>query len=513
MRQLVRLFLITAVLLSGFVAASVRAQDLTSITGVTAPRFVPPARRRRPRQNPPSPRPNPRPTPRPRPNDRTTPPPVVDTDAEVDRAIVAGNTAREARNFSEAERQYRRAAALDASEARAYAGLGGIFYEQGRYTESQAALLRAAQLDPEDFGSRVNLAFAYNMLEQPAQADRWARDAIRIAPNEFSAYAALGWSLYRQQNFTEAERNYRRALELSPNTPGLHHDLGLVLLGANRTREAVETFRRALTINPRDTSSLHNLGLSFQRLGQLNEAAAQYERAFQVDPRLAVSHANLGLVRYVQSDFDAARREWQLAVQLGTTYPIARIGLTLLDGNLTEAHRQLSDYTADNASDEDGWLLLGDVRQTLGNETGAQEAYRRAREIAPDYAALPRPNLRRIIGTSSNERQNPVSQQNSNQPTTSAGRIINVGSLNGRTISRPEPVYSPVARAGRVQGAVVVRVTVDESGQVIAAEAVSGHPVLRPNAVAAARNARFAPMQMNGRAVRFTGTLVYNFRL
>jgi TonB family protein len=58
---------------------------------------------------------------------------------------------------------------------------------------------------------------------------------------------------------------------------------------------------------------------------------------------------------------------------------------------------------------------------------------------------------------------------------------------------------------------VAVQITIDENGLVTAASAVSGHPLLRAAAVEAARNATFPPTRLEGRPVKVTGVLVYNF--
>jgi TonB family protein len=63
----------------------------------------------------------------------------------------------------------------------------------------------------------------------------------------------------------------------------------------------------------------------------------------------------------------------------------------------------------------------------------------------------------------------------------------------------------------RASGRVTVQVTVDESGGVVSAKAVSGHPLLRQAAEAAARQSRFNPIRANNQIVPATGILVYNF--
>ena len=85
------------------------------------------------------------------------------------------------------------------------------------------------------------------------------------------------------------------------------------------------------------------------------------------------------------------------------------------------------------------------------------------------------------------------------------------GVLQGSATRRVTPTYPPLARAARVSGSVVVEVTVDESGNVMSARAVSGHPLLKDAAVAAARGWKFTPTQLSGVPVKVIGTITFNF--
>jgi TonB family protein len=88
---------------------------------------------------------------------------------------------------------------------------------------------------------------------------------------------------------------------------------------------------------------------------------------------------------------------------------------------------------------------------------------------------------------------------------------IQAGVLNGKATNLPAPEFPAIARQANASGTVTVKVVVDESGNVVAAHAVSGHPLLQSAAVTAARQARFTPTRMSGEPVRVSGTLVYNF--
>ncbi|HEV3470824.1 MAG TPA: TonB family protein [Pyrinomonadaceae bacterium] len=90
---------------------------------------------------------------------------------------------------------------------------------------------------------------------------------------------------------------------------------------------------------------------------------------------------------------------------------------------------------------------------------------------------------------------------------------VSGGVLNGKVISRVTPQYPPIAKAARASGTVVVQITVDESGRVISASAVSGHPLLQQAAASAVRQWRFSPTLLSGQPVKVTGTVTVNFTL
>lgn len=88
---------------------------------------------------------------------------------------------------------------------------------------------------------------------------------------------------------------------------------------------------------------------------------------------------------------------------------------------------------------------------------------------------------------------------------------LNGGVLNGKAVILPKPEYPAAAKAVKAQGTVSVQVLIDEGGNVISAEAISGHPLLRAASVDAARGAQFSPTVMNGSVVKVSGVLTYNF--
>ncbi len=88
---------------------------------------------------------------------------------------------------------------------------------------------------------------------------------------------------------------------------------------------------------------------------------------------------------------------------------------------------------------------------------------------------------------------------------------VSLGVINGKAKSLPVPVYPPPAKAVHASGEVNVQVTIDEKGNVISANAVSGHALLRQASEIAARSAKFTPTLLSNQPVKVTGIIVYKF--
>lgn len=78
-------------------------------------------------------------------------------------------------------------------------------------------------------------------------------------------------------------------------------------------------------------------------------------------------------------------------------------------------------------------------------------------------------------------------------------------------INQVKPVYPPLARSARVQGSVVLQVTIDKQGVITNLGVVSGHPLLDEAAVEAVRQWKYRPMLLNGQPIEVVTTVTVNF--
>jgi len=97
-------------------------------------------------------------------------------------------------------------------------------------------------------------------------------------------------------------------------------------------------------------------------------------------------------------------------------------------------------------------------------------------------------------------------------PAVAPPRVLKISRiLNSEAKLLPKPNYPPIAKQIRVQGTVAVQVLIDETGKVVSAHALSGHPLLVPEAVRAAKGALFSPTIIGDQAVKVSGVITYNF--
>jgi len=96
-------------------------------------------------------------------------------------------------------------------------------------------------------------------------------------------------------------------------------------------------------------------------------------------------------------------------------------------------------------------------------------------------------------------------------PGSSQVRFIDMNTV--RVLHQVTPVYPALARMTRVQGAVVLLMTIDETGVPTDVKVLAGHPGLQEAALQAARQWRFEPARVDGRPVPASFRLTLNFRL
>jgi periplasmic protein TonB len=83
----------------------------------------------------------------------------------------------------------------------------------------------------------------------------------------------------------------------------------------------------------------------------------------------------------------------------------------------------------------------------------------------------------------------------------------------GNLIYRVQPVYPPLARQARIQGAVQLRAIISKAGTIEQLTLESGHPMLAGAAIDAVRQWRYRPYRLNDEPIAIETEITVNFVL
>lgn len=99
------------------------------------------------------------------------------------------------------------------------------------------------------------------------------------------------------------------------------------------------------------------------------------------------------------------------------------------------------------------------------------------------------------------------------RPSISTPLRVSQGVAQGFLVREVKPVYPPLARQARIQGAVILEAIIGKNGSIENLRLVSGHPMLAPAAIEAVRQWRYRPYTLNGQPVDVETQVTVNFVL
>jgi tetratricopeptide (TPR) repeat protein len=182
------------------------------------------------------------------------------------------------------------AAASGSADAQGYALMGGMAYDEGRYSDAASAARSALQLDPKNTEANTVLHFSEGRVDGaggggPASKDGAASSGERgIAGGgaasggraTFGGFVGSGASLAPTdaQRGAAARLSAEQAQKAAANAIGLHDLTG-----------AMAFIERGLALNPKDPALLHLRGTVYAKQHDYQKALADEKSALELDPR------------------------------------------------------------------------------------------------------------------------------------------------------------------------------------------------------------------------------------
>lgn len=246
-----------------------------------------------------------------------------------EKVIAKGNAARSAPTprYTEAEQQYKLAATQDPKDARAQAGLGNTYLDQGRFAEAAAAYREALKIEPTYLPVYQPLAYALVRLNQYPEATETLKQALQYDPNNAEIHNNLGFAYVHAERYPDAVAACQQAITLLGQTgqaykqelqnrnevlSNAYKNLGNAYNGLKQYNDAADALKHATEIEPKNAAAHFNLGLALYNGRRYSEAIEAYKAVINLKPELAGAHFNLGLTYVAINDKEGAQREYNI---------------------------------------------------------------------------------------------------------------------------------------------------------------------------------------------------------
>ena len=143
-------------------------------------------------------------------------------------------------NWQEAEREFRRAIALNPNYAAAHQGYGDFLDHMGRFDEGLLEYNRARELEPLSMLIHANIAMHYSSARQVEEAAKQLTSTLEMDPNFAYAHWLLAAIYVIKPTLGDAIAEAQRAVALEPGSPRYIGILGMAYAVAGRRSEATK---------------------------------------------------------------------------------------------------------------------------------------------------------------------------------------------------------------------------------------------------------------------------------
>jgi TolB-like protein/Tfp pilus assembly protein PilF len=184
-------------------------------------------------------------------------------------------------DWAAAEKEFRKALELNASNADAHHSYSRLLASLGRLEEARAELTRAGELDPLSLLIQANRGVISYFGRQYEQAVRELKDASRVDPKFFVPYWGLGLCYEQMARYEDAVGQLQKAIDLSGRGANGIASLGHAYGLAGRRDEALKILQELETRSKERYVSAYQMALVHLGLQQNDAAMQQLEAAFQ----------------------------------------------------------------------------------------------------------------------------------------------------------------------------------------------------------------------------------------
>ena len=183
--------------------------------------------------------------------------------------------------WASAEKEYKRALALNPGYATAHHWYAWHLIVMGRNGDGIAELKKAESLDPFSLIISADLADALCIAHLYDDSVQQSQKALEMDPHFAVAHYQLGQALEQTHKHDEAIAEFRRAIELSGGNTTFESNLANAYAVAGRKEEAMKIVKDLERRQSQDSSTDASIALIYVGLGDNDQAMVWLNKAYQ----------------------------------------------------------------------------------------------------------------------------------------------------------------------------------------------------------------------------------------
>ena len=183
--------------------------------------------------------------------------------------------------WASAEKEYKRALALNPGYATAHHWYAWHLIVMGRNSEGIAELKKAQSLDPLSLIISADLADALCIAHRYDESVQQSQKTIEMDPHFAVAHYQLGQALEQKHRHDEAIAEFRRAIELSGGNTTFESNLANAYAVSGRKEEAMKIVKSLESRHSEGSSTDASIALIYVGLGDNDRAMIWLNKAYQ----------------------------------------------------------------------------------------------------------------------------------------------------------------------------------------------------------------------------------------
>jgi tetratricopeptide (TPR) repeat protein len=233
--------------------------------------------------------------------------------------IAEGQDALDKGDLDQAAAKFRHAIKLQPESSDAQRYLGMVLEKQGAMEGASAAYHKAVELNLGDVVAKQGLDRLENARLESAKPVA-SREANAAAGTDDPAKVAEFEGYIRENRFKEVEPLLADYVLQNPKSSWGWYALGYSQFAQQRIADSIQALAKSLQLDVRNSEAHKILGRDLMIIGRFDAAQVEYEQGIRYSPQSAELRYDLGKLFSMMDNWESARKEFEEALRIDTSY-------------------------------------------------------------------------------------------------------------------------------------------------------------------------------------------------